>query len=151
MGLDPTQNKRRHMPTKLQVEDRFDLGHGISFTWRQGGIVLAGLIVGYLVWKAVSVGLIWLGLFGLDVLPIVAAVLVILLFVAVALFKIQDRYLESWFAIWLTYRQFPKVYHWQPTGVPRMGRQATRGSASKKRQPTQEAASPDTDEEDLSA
>ena len=117
------------MPTKLQVEDRFELGHGFSFTWRQGGLVLTGLVVGYLVWKGLSVSLAPLFAEGLSWVPIVPAALIILLFWALALVKIQGRTPESWFAIWLTYRQLPRIYLWQPLVPVGKGRQNARGKA----------------------
>ncbi len=91
MSLEPPRDRRRHMPTKLQVGDRFELGHGFSFTWRQGGLVLTGLVIGYLVWKGLSVLLASLSAYGLGWVPIVPAALVILLFWAIAIIKIQGR------------------------------------------------------------
>ena len=129
MSLEPAQERRRHMPTKLQVEDRFELGHGFSFTWRQGALVLTGLVVGYLVWKGLSVSLAPLFAEGLYWVPIVPAALVILLFWALALVKIQGRTPESWFAIWLTYQQLPRVYLWQPLVPAGTGHQNARGKA----------------------
>ncbi len=135
MGFEPTRERRRHMPTKLRVEDRFDLGHGISFTWRQGGIVLVGLVAGYLVWNGASA---WPPLTFWKPLPLVLAALVVLLFVAAALVKIQDRYPESWFAIWLAFQRLPKVYRWQPVGPPAPRRQE--GDSRRQRKPVNPAA-----------
>ncbi len=146
MGLPPSQIKRRHMPTKLQVEDRFELGSWFSFTLRQGGIVLAGLVAGYLVWKALAGWLAFLEPAGLSWVPIVPAGAVILLFIAVALFKIQDRYPEQWLVIWLSYQQFPKVYLWQPVGPAREREQNARRRSSQQKPPL-EAANTDPDEE----
>lgn len=150
MSFEPTRDRRRHMPTKLQVEDRFELGHGFSFTWRQGGLVLSGLVVGYLVWKSLSIPLAPLDASGLGWVPIAPAALVVLLFWAIALVKIQGRTPESWFAIWFTYRQLPKVYLWQPLAQAGTGRQNARGKAIKRKH-TLAAAEALTEEEDTSA
>ncbi len=150
MSLEPAQERRRHMPTKLQVEDRFELGHGFSFTWRQGALVLTGLVVGYLVWKGLSVSLAPLFAEGLYWVPIVPAALVILLFWALALVKIQGRTPESWFAIWLTYQQLPRVYLWQPLAQAGTGSRNARGKAVK-RNHALAATEALTEEEDTSA
>lgn len=147
MSLEPTKDRRRHMPTKLQVEDRFELGHGFSFTWRQGGLVLTGLVVGYLVWKSLSVPL---DASGLDWVPIVPAALIVLLFWAVALVKIQGRTPESWFAIWFAYQQLPRVYLWQPLVQVGTSRQNARGKVVKRRTALA-AAEALTEEEDTLA
>lgn len=150
MSLEPTRDRRRHMPTKLQVEDRFELGHGFSFTWRQGGLVLTGLVVGYLVWKGLSVPLAPLGTHGLGWVSIVPAALVILFSWVLALVKIQGRTPESLFAIWFTYRQLPRVYLWQPLVLVGTSNQNARGKAVK-RKPALAGADADTEEEDAIA
>jgi hypothetical protein len=150
MSIEPMRDRRRHMPTKLQVEDRFELGHGFSFTWRQGGLVLTGLVFGYLVWKGLSVPLAPLGTHGLGWVSIVPAALVILLFWAVAIIKIQGRTPENWFAVWFTYRQLPRVYLWQPLVQVGIGNQNARGKAVK-REPALARVDADTEEEDAIA
>lgn len=161
MSLDPSQIRRRHIPTKLQVEDRFDLGHGISFTWRQGGIVLAGLVVAWLAWRGLSVFLAWLHDSGsgwvstieasLGWVPIVAAALVILLFLAVAVVKIQGLYPESWFVVWITFQGFPKIYHWKPAESAGQSHQHSRGKGSKRKSALKSVPSDLDDEEDATS
>lgn len=110
--------RRFQTPSHLDAPDKFQLGW-LTFTPRQAGIMLIGLLSAYLVWKSLA----FLQLAHLEVLRVGVSLLLLPGFLVLATFRLEQRYLESWFLVFLEYRLSPHAYVWRhlpPSLDPRL-------------------------------
>jgi hypothetical protein len=111
---------RYQIPTRLQTEDTVLTIGGLALTMRQSLILFLGGCVALPCWHALSPFLQGLGGVGF-LLRLALTAVPIFLSLALALTRLQGRYLEYWAIILWRYSHLPKHVIWHATSFGASG------------------------------